>query len=86
MACEGAQICELRNQNGWIKPSVYQGVCNALHRSVEPELLPCPRHCCMAFYNYYPLAGGNLTSRYHRDDKDLGPGSRFDPTKWQGKT
>lgn len=60
---------------------------NALHRAVEPELFPCLRHYGMAFYNYNPLAGGYLTSRYHRDDEDksLESGSRFDPAKWQGK-
>jgi len=87
MAWEVAQICELCEQHGWIKPSVYQGVYNALHRSVEPELFPCLRHYGMAFYNYNPLAGGYLTDRYHRDDKDenVERGSRFDPNKWQGK-
>lgn len=87
MAWEVAQICEMCKANGWIMPSVYQGVYNALHRSVEPELLPCLRKYGMSFYNYNPLAGGYLTSRYHREDadKDIEGGSRFDPNKWQGK-
>lgn len=85
MAWEVAQICELCRANGWIMPSVYQGVYNALHRSIEPELMPCLRHYGIAFYNYNPLAGGYLTSRYHRDDKDIEAGSRFDPNRWQGK-
>lgn len=87
MAWEVAQICEICKTNGYVMPSVYQGVYNALHRSVEPELLPCLRHYNMAFYNYNPLAGGYLTSRYHRDtpDDSLESGSRFDPQRWQGK-
>lgn len=40
----------------------------------------------MAFYSYNPLAGGYLTSRYHREDKDFETGSRFDPNRWQGKS
>jgi len=86
MAWEVAQICEISEKNGWIKPCVYQGVYNALHRAVEPELFPCLRHYGMAFFAFNPLAGGHLTSRYHRDDKDIEPGSRFDPNRWQGKS
>jgi aflatoxin B1 aldehyde reductase len=69
-------------------PSVYQGVYNALHRTIELELLPCLRHYNMAFYAFNPLAGGWLTSRYHRDSDSgsaIEPGSRFDPNRWQGK-
>ncbi|KAI7156646.1 Aldo/keto reductase [Hortaea werneckii] len=86
-AWEVSQICEMCKTNGWKMPDVYQGVYNALHRSVEPELFPCLRHYGIAFYNYNPLAGGYLTSRYHRDDQDssIEAGSRFDPNKWQGK-
>ena len=87
MAWEVAQINELCIKNGWVRPSVYQGVYNAIHRSVEPELFPCLRHYGMAFYNYNPLAGGYLTNRYHRDQQSesIEKTSRFDPNTWQGK-
>ncbi|KAK4543023.1 hypothetical protein LTR36_006021 [Oleoguttula mirabilis] len=86
-AWEVAQICEMCKANSWKMPDVYQGVYNALHRSVEPELFPCLRHYGIAFYNYNPLCGGYLTGRYHREDQDdsVEKGSRFDPSKWQGK-
>lgn len=86
-AWEVAQICELCKANGWKMPDVYQGVYNALHRSVEPELFPCLRHYGLSFYNYNPLAGGYLTDRYKRSDadNDIEAGARFDPNKWQGK-
>jgi aflatoxin B1 aldehyde reductase len=68
-------------------PSVYQGIYNAVHRSVEPELFPCLRHYGMSFYNFNPLAGGYLTSRYHRQTgENVEPGSRFDPNNRQGKS
>lgn len=86
MAWEVAQICELCRANGWKMPEVYQGVYNALHRSVEPELFPCLRHYGLAFYCYNPLAGGYLTSRYHREDKEIEKGARFDPNRWQGRS
>ncbi|KAF2228811.1 Aldo/keto reductase [Viridothelium virens] len=90
MAWEVAQICELCDRHGWIKPSVYQGVYNAIHRTVEHELFPCLRHYGIAYFAYNPLAGGYLTDRYTRESKggdggDIEEGSRFDPERWQGK-
>jgi len=84
-AWEVAQICELCQTNGWKMPDVYQGIYNALHRSVEPELFPCLRHYGLSFYNYNPLAGGYLTNRYHRGDEEVEEGARFDSSKWQGR-
>ncbi|RYP79003.1 hypothetical protein DL769_003076 [Monosporascus sp. CRB-8-3] len=86
MSWEVTQICEICERNGWIKPSVYQGIYNALHRAIEPELIPCLRHYGIALYGFQPLAGGFLTSRYHRDmsNDEFESGSRFDPKRWQG--
>ncbi|KAK8199673.1 NADP-dependent oxidoreductase domain-containing protein [Phyllosticta capitalensis] len=83
---EVAQICEICKRNDWIQPTVYQGLYNALHRVVEAELIPCLRKYGISLYNFNPLAGGFLTSRYHRDQKDeeTEEGSRFDPKKKQG--
>ena len=86
MSWEVAKICEICEKNGWIKPSVYQGIYNALHRAIEPELMPCLRHYNIALYAFQPLAGGFLTSRYRRDmsNDQFESGSRFDPKRWQG--
>lgn len=43
MAWEVAQMSEMCKQHGWKQIDVYQGVYNALHRSVELELLSCLR-------------------------------------------
>lgn len=87
MSWEVAAICEICDRNNWIKPTVYQGIYNALHRSIEPELMPCLRKYDIALYAFQPLAGGFLTSRYKRDmsENDYEPGSRFDPKRWQGQ-
>jgi len=87
MSWEVAQIWEICDRNGWIKPTAYQGVYNALHRAVEPELFPCLRHYGISFYEFNPLGGGYLTDRYHRETtaKDLEEGSRFDPSRAQGQ-
>lgn len=82
---EVAQICEISIRNDWILPSVYQGVYNALQRSIEAELFPCLRHYGIALYAFQPLAGGFLTARYTRDQETFEEGSRFDPKHFQGK-
>ena len=40
--------------NGYIQPTAYQGIYNAMHRKVEPELFPCLRKFGIAFYEYNP--------------------------------
>jgi len=87
MSWEVAYISDMCIQNGWIRPTVYQGVYNAIHRQVEAELFPCMKHYGIAFYAFNPLAGGYLSDRYHRDEKDsaIEGGSRFDPNTSQGK-
>ncbi|KAJ6474667.1 NADP-dependent oxidoreductase domain-containing protein [Mycena vitilis] len=77
-AWEVAQICEVCKRNGWVQPTVYQGIYNAQHRVVEAELIPCLRAYGISFYVYNPLAGGFLTARYTRDHIFDGP-DRFNP-------
>ncbi|XP_028731105.1 aflatoxin B1 aldehyde reductase member 3 [Peromyscus leucopus] len=75
---EVAEICTLCKKNGWIMPTVYQGMYNATTRQVEKELLPCLRHFGLRFYAFNPLAGGLLTGRYKYQDKEgQQPESRF---------
>ncbi|KAM4873358.1 aflatoxin B1 aldehyde reductase member 3-like [Thomomys bottae] len=66
---EVAEICALCKSNGWIMPTVYQGMYNAITRQVEKELLPCLRHFGLRFYAFNPLAGGLLTGKYSFEDK-----------------
>ncbi|KAI9046681.1 hypothetical protein LZ554_009420 [Drepanopeziza brunnea f. sp. 'monogermtubi'] len=85
MSWEVAQICEICKRNGWIQPTVYQGVYHTLQRTIEAELLPCLKYYGISLYAFQPLAGGFLTGRYTRDQQDFEPGSRFDPKHAQGK-
>eukprot|EP01057_Protomagalhaensia_wolfi_P005240 Protomagalhaensia_wolfi_Nauph_80__5239@NODE_563_length_2288_cov_107_822143_g420_i0_p1_GENE_NODE_563_length_2288_cov_107_822143_g420_i0NODE_563_length_2288_cov_107_822143_g420_i0_p1_ORF_typecomplete_len355_score43_43Aldo_ket_red/PF00248_21/1_2e54_NODE_563_length_2288_cov_107_822143_g420_i012242288 len=82
---EVAKICEICMANGWIMPSVYQGLYNAFHRTIEAELVPCLRFYGIALYVFNPLAGGFLTDRYQRDQTLFEQGERFDPDQDQGK-
>nr|2BP1_A Chain A, AFLATOXIN B1 ALDEHYDE REDUCTASE MEMBER 2 [Homo sapiens]2BP1_B Chain B, AFLATOXIN B1 ALDEHYDE REDUCTASE MEMBER 2 [Homo sapiens]2BP1_C Chain C, AFLATOXIN B1 ALDEHYDE REDUCTASE MEMBER 2 [Homo sapiens]2BP1_D Chain D, AFLATOXIN B1 ALDEHYDE REDUCTASE MEMBER 2 [Homo sapiens] len=80
---EVAEICTLCKSNGWILPTVYQGMYNATTRQVETELFPCLRHFGLRFYAYNPLAGGLLTGKYKYEDKDgKQPVGRFFGNSW----
>ncbi|XP_032615019.1 aflatoxin B1 aldehyde reductase member 3 isoform X1 [Hylobates moloch] len=82
-AWEVAEICTLCKSNGWILPTVYQGMYNATTRQVETELFPCLRHFGLRFYAFNPLAGGLLTGKYKYEDKDgKQPMGRFFGTQW----
>jgi aflatoxin B1 aldehyde reductase len=88
MSWEVAQVQEICIKNEWIRPTVYQGVYNALHRGVEPELFPCLRKYNMGFFAFSPSAGGFLTSKFQRQTTHdtVEKGSRFDPDRVQGKS
>ncbi|KAJ7912187.1 NADP-dependent oxidoreductase domain-containing protein, partial [Mycena leptocephala] len=77
-AWEVAQICEICKRNGWVMPTVYQGIYNAHQRIVEAELIPCLRAYKISFYVCCSLAGGFLTSRYTRETTVFDAGDRFD--------
>ncbi|XP_058517005.1 aflatoxin B1 aldehyde reductase member 3-like [Ochotona princeps] len=79
---EVAEICTLCKKNGWIQPTVYQGMCNAVTRMVEKELFPCLRHFGLRFCAFNPLAAGwCLGTGYpgykYKDKNEKMPVSRF---------
>ncbi|XP_048417734.1 aflatoxin B1 aldehyde reductase member 3 isoform X1 [Stegostoma tigrinum] len=80
---EVAEVCSICKHNGWVLPTIYQGMYNATTRQVETELLPCLRHFGMRFYGYNPLAGGLLTGKYKFEDKnEKQPIGRFFGNNW----
>ncbi|CAG7920662.1 unnamed protein product [Penicillium olsonii] len=83
MSWEVAQMCEICDRHGWVRPSVYQGVYNPLHRAIETELLPCLRHYGISLYAFQPLAGGLLSGRYTYEMTSFEAGSRYDPNNKQ---
>ncbi|KAI0790214.1 Aldo/keto reductase [Irpex lacteus] len=84
-AWEVAEIVQICKYNGYIQPTAYQGIYNAIHRRVEPELFPALRKYGISFYEYNPLGGGFFTGRYRSLEDKVEPGSRFDPEKGQGQ-
>lgn len=81
---EVARCMETCQKNGWLQPSVYQGMYSALTRVIEDELFPCLRHYGIAFYAYSPLAGGLLSGKYkfeQEQEKSISTG-RFNGVGW----
>ena len=73
---EAVNVCK---QNGFLLPTVYQGMYSAVTRQVETELIPCLRYYGMRFYAYSPLGGGILTGKHQfsQDEKKEIQSGRF---------
>lgn len=56
--------------NGWIQPTAYQGVYNAIHRAVEPELFPCLRKFGISFYECELRIPLSISSRMDKETED----------------
>lgn len=65
---------------GCPRPTVYQGMYNALCRNVDSELFPAIRSLGMRFYAFNPLAGGLLTGK-HKHFEDAPESGRFSRLK-----
>lgn len=70
------EIFDISRKNGYVLPTVYQGVYNLVSRNNEPELLPFLRKNGIRFIAWSPLAGGFFNIK--RDQ--IVPGSRYDPS------
>ena len=75
-------ICE---KNGWVKPTVYEGIYNPLTRFAETELNAALSHFGMRFYAYNPLAGGLLTGRYAQFEEEPSDGRFTHRPNYQGR-
>ena len=80
-AWETVWIFNYMTTKGWIVPTVYQGMMNAITRKTNEEILPALRRLGMSFYAYNPLAGGMLTGKHVRAG-DTGSGRFNSETKW----
>uniref|UniRef100_A0A7S2GXY1 TauD/TfdA-like domain-containing protein n=1 Tax=Octactis speculum TaxID=3111310 RepID=A0A7S2GXY1_9STRA len=79
---EVAEIhCHMR-ERGWVLPTVYQGMYNAVTRNVEKDLLPLLRELDMGFYAFNPLAGGMLTGKHAFDMGANTADGRFKGNDW----
>ncbi len=59
-----ADVWHICKANGWVLPTVFEGIYNPLTRRAETELNACLDRFGMRFSAYNPLCGGLLTGRY----------------------
>ena len=70
-----AETSEIAARHGWIRPSVYQGMYNAITRAVEPELFKCLANYGIRFHAFNPLTAA-LSGRNFADSA-VAAGSAF---------
>ncbi|KAF2022353.1 Aldo/keto reductase [Aaosphaeria arxii CBS 175.79] len=62
-AWEVAEVWNIANERGWVKPTIYQAMYNAITRAIEPELIPALRKYKIDLVIYNPLAGGIFSGK-----------------------
>ncbi|KAF7543572.1 hypothetical protein G7046_g9974 [Stylonectria norvegica] len=78
-AFEVAEVVMTCKYNGWVRPTVFQGMYNVILRSIEPELIVACRRYGLDIVVYNPIAGGLFSGKIK--SKDLVPDSgRFSNT------
>ena len=65
-AWQVVEVCQFCQRQGYVLPTVYQGVYNALNRTAEYELVPVLRNYGMKYYTHGSLASGFLTGKYKK--------------------
>jgi len=70
-AYEVAEIVMTCKYNGWVRPTVYQGMYNVITRNIEAELFVACRRYGLDIVVYNPIAGGLFSGKIK--SKDLVP-------------
>ncbi|KAF2087334.1 Aldo/keto reductase [Saccharata proteae CBS 121410] len=67
-AFEVAEVVMTCKANNWVRPTIYQGMYNAITRSIEAELIPACRRYGLDIVVYNPIAGGIFSGKYKSAD------------------
>lgn len=67
-AFEVAEVVMTCKFNNWVRPSIYQGMYNAITRSLEQELIPACKRYGLDVVVYNPIAGGLFSGKYKSKD------------------
>ncbi|KAK1977474.1 aldo/keto reductase [Colletotrichum cereale] len=67
-AFEVAEVVLTCKYNGWVRPTVYQGMYNVITRSLESELIPALRRYGLDLVVYNPIAGGLFSGKIKSKD------------------
>ena len=76
-AWQVVEICQYCHRMGYVAPTVYQGVYNALNRTAEYELVPVLRNYGIRYYTHGSLASGFLTGKYRKGVAPVAGVDRF---------
>lgn len=63
-AFEVAEVVMHCKYNNWVRPTIYQGMYNAITRSLEQEVIPACRRYGLDVVVYNPIAGGIFSGKY----------------------
>ncbi|KAI1264353.1 NADP-dependent oxidoreductase domain-containing protein [Xylariaceae sp. FL1019] len=63
-AWEVAEVVGICERRGFVKPTIYQGMYNAITRAMESELKPCLEKFGIDLVIYNPLAGGLFSGKH----------------------
>ncbi|KAK5371076.1 hypothetical protein LTR20_007317 [Exophiala xenobiotica] len=83
-AWEVAEVWNIAKERGWVKPTIYQAMYNAITRDIEKELVPCCRKYGIDLVVYNPLAGGVFSGKY-KSKEDVPQEGRFADVAKAGK-
>ena len=61
---EVAEVVLTCKYNGWVRPTIYQGVYNCIQRGIEPELIPACHRYGLDVVVYSPIAGGLFSGAF----------------------
>lgn len=67
-AFEVAEVVMHCKYNNWVRPTIYQGMYNAITRSLEQELIPACKRYGLDVVVYNPVAGGLFSGKYKTSD------------------
>ncbi|CAJ2502177.1 Uu.00g095710.m01.CDS01 [Anthostomella pinea] len=69
-AAEVAEVVMMCKYNGWVRPTIYQGMYNAITRGIDAELIPACRRYGLDVVVYNPIAGGLFSGKIKSADFD----------------
>jgi aflatoxin B1 aldehyde reductase len=67
-AFEVAEVVMHCKYNNWVRPTIYQGMYNAITRSLEKELIPACKRYGLDVVVYNPIAGGLFSGKYKANE------------------
>ncbi|KAL9050407.1 MAG: hypothetical protein Q9162_006655 [Coniocarpon cinnabarinum] len=85
-AFEVAEVVMFCKVNGWVRPTIYQGMYNPITRYLERELIPACRRYGLDVVIYNPIGGGLFSGKYTAADlKEQPTEGRFSDASHLGK-